>query len=217
MQPGLGKKATIDSNSKSRVIGDNAKPTDKIVELPHNSDSPIKKNTILPSKSLQHKTTFGPAKQKTIDGSFVSEESDVLSKKGSFNEQKAQMMNKATVQKGNENLRRSFHFIMNTYNMISSALGLFGLLLQMIEVGKSDQCRVYYYNMVQRTYYTGPNGEFFKNETLAGDFENSPTSILLRCASIMCTIFCIYFTIKAYQNGVKDLIERNMIAGNSRE
>ena len=39
---------------------------------------------------------------------------------------------------------------------------------------------------------------------------------MLRSTNLLCTLFCIYFTYKAYDYGVKDLIERNMINGNSK-
>ena len=70
--------------------------------------------------------------------------------------------------------------------------------------------------MVHRTYFTTDAGVYLKDEVLKGDNENSPASVLLRCCNILSTIFCIIFTYKAYEYGVKDLIERNMVAGNSK-
>ena len=70
--------------------------------------------------------------------------------------------------------------------------------------------------MVTRRYYTNDSGAYVKQETLDGEGSNSPASVMLRSTNLLCTLFCIYFTYKAYDYGVKDLIERNMINGNSK-
>ena len=95
----------------------------------------IKKNTILPAKTGHNIVALQPIKASTLDEADQHTiESVALSKKGSFSEKKMEMVRQAVTKKGNENDRQSFHNKMNMYNMISSSLGLFGLLLQMIEV-----------------------------------------------------------------------------------
>lgn len=140
MKPRERRRATYDTDKKEEKVGEpkpeTSKPSEKSSDEPSKQPSITKKNSIVPAKLMVNKIAVPPKKQTTVDSdnTYQSEDSHPPSKKNTITEKGFEMRDQAKIKKGNEEGRRSFHFKMNIYNLISSFLGLFGLGLQMIEV-----------------------------------------------------------------------------------
>lgn len=142
MQPGKRRRATVETDKKEpkgeEPKVDQTHNADKKTQDPEKQGQIVKKNSILPAKPGLNKIALPATKQPTLDEDDRTEDSEIISKRNTINEKKFEMRQNAIIKKGNEEGRRSFHFKMNVFNLISSFLGLFGLALQMIEVYDSD-------------------------------------------------------------------------------
>ena len=143
IQPGRRRRATDESNAKTKqdesVKNESAEKSDKTQSDLPKQEGVSKMNSILPAKQNPIKIV-PPTKQRTVDDSQgMTEDSDIISKKGTLIEEKIELKHQAKMKKGNEEERRSFHYRMNIFNLVSSFLGIFGLVVQIIEVILTDQ------------------------------------------------------------------------------
>lgn len=93
-------------------------------------------NMVTPQAQSKLQTKFGTKTLKKVLTN-VSDVSDAGSKKSKMNkygEMGKEIIGTAIMRKGNEEQRKSFHYRLNTLNLVSSFMGLLGLIMQIIEV-----------------------------------------------------------------------------------
>lgn len=99
--------------------------------------TPMRSNMVTPQDLSKRRIQFTPKALKKMSTN-VSDASEAGSKKSEqeegLNEIGKAVMGTAKLRKGNEEQRRSFHYKLNILNLVSSFLGLLGLILQMVEV-----------------------------------------------------------------------------------
>ena len=100
--------------------------------------TPTASNMVTPQNISKAKVTFGSNTLKKA-ATNVSDMSDAGSKvladaEVELDDMGKVVMGTALQRKGNEEKRRSYHYRLNTLNLVSSFLGILGLIVQIVEV-----------------------------------------------------------------------------------